>query len=94
MKKINWVKKFTSRKLWMSIASFVSLLVVALGYTENQASQVAALIMAGATVIGYVIGEGLADSSNNSGPSAEDIANALEVKQEYVELDDIDDVET
>lgn len=33
------------------------------GYTENTATQVAALIMAGATVIGYVIGEGLADSS-------------------------------
>lgn len=57
-------KKLTSRKLWMSIASFVSLLVVALGYTENQAAQVAALIMAGATVLGYVIGEGLTDAAH------------------------------
>lgn len=64
MRKIDWVKKLTSRKLWLSIASFVSLLVVALGYTENQAAQVAALIMAGATVIGYTIGEGLTDAAN------------------------------
>lgn len=65
--KIDWKRKLTSRKLWLSVTSFVSLLVVSLGGTENEASQVAALVMAGATVIGYVIGEGLADSSNKSG---------------------------
>lgn len=59
---IDWKRKLTSRKLWMSIASFVSMLLVALNYTESQAAQIAALIMAGATVIGYVLGEGLADS--------------------------------
>lgn len=62
MKK-NIVRKLTSRKLWMSLASFMMNLLVFFGYTENTATQVAALIMAGATVIGYVIGEGLADSS-------------------------------
>ena len=62
MKK-NTVRKLTSRKLWMSFASFMMNLLIFFGYTENTATQVAALIMAGATVIGYVIGEGLADSS-------------------------------
>lgn len=62
MKK-NIVRKLTSRKLWMSFASFTMNLLIFFGYTENTATQVAALIMAGATVIGYVIGEGLADSS-------------------------------
>lgn len=61
---IDWKRKLTSRKLWISIASFVSLLIVALGYSEGTASQVVALIMAGASVIGYVIGEGLADAGN------------------------------
>lgn len=60
----NLKRKLTSRKLWMSIASFVSMLLVSLNYAESEASQVAALIMAGATVIGYVVGEGLADSGN------------------------------
>lgn len=62
--KIDWKRKLTSRKLWVSVASFVSMMVVAFGGAENEASQVAALIMAGATVIAYVIGEGLTDSAN------------------------------
>ena len=62
---IDWKRKLTSRKLWLSVASFVSMLMVALNYTENQAAQIAALIMAGASVIGYVLGEGLADSGNH-----------------------------
>lgn len=55
-------RKLTSRKLWMSIASFVSMVSIALGASESKAAQVSAIIMAGASVIGYVIGEGLADS--------------------------------
>ena len=64
MNKIDWVRKLTSRKFWMSIASFVAMLMVALGQPEATATQVTSLIMAGATVIGYVIGEGLADYGN------------------------------
>ena len=67
MKKIDWIRKLTSRKFWLSVASFVSMLIVALGGAEATATQVTGLIMAGATVIGYVIGEGLADASNVSG---------------------------
>ena len=62
--KIDWQRKLSSRKFWLSVASFVSLLIIALGGAENTATQVSALIMAGATVIGYVIGEGLADAGN------------------------------
>lgn len=65
MKKINWVKKLTSRKLWLSVASFVSMMWVACGGAESEAAQVSAIIMAGATVISYVIGEGLVDSSTS-----------------------------
>ena len=62
--KIDWKRKLTSRKLWLSIASFVSMLVIALNGSEGSAQQISALIMAGATIIGYVIGEGLADANN------------------------------
>ena len=61
---IDWKRKLTSRKLWLSIASFVSMLMIAMGKAESEAAQVAALIMAGATVIGYAIAEGLADAGN------------------------------
>lgn len=60
------IRKLTSRKLWVSVAGFVTLLLVALNFTESEAAQVAALIMAGADVIGYVVGEGLADASNST----------------------------
>lgn len=63
---IDWKRKLTSRKLWLSVASFVSMLLVFLNYSESQAAQVAALIMAGATVIGYAIAEGLADSGDHT----------------------------
>ncbi len=64
MKKIDWKRKLTSRKLWAATASFVSMLIVAMGGAENTATQVTALIMAGASVIAYIIGEGLTDSAN------------------------------
>lgn len=64
MKKIDWVRKLTSRKLWTAVASFVSMMIVATGGTKNVATQVTALIMAGASVVAYIIGEGLTDASN------------------------------
>jgi hypothetical protein len=60
---IDWVRKLTSRKFWVAIASFVALVWVAAGGSESQAAQVTALIMAGATVIGYIMGEGLIDAA-------------------------------
>lgn len=65
--KIDWQRKLTSRKFWVAVTSFASMLTVALGFTEAQASQVAAIIMAGATVVAYIIGEGLADASHANG---------------------------
>ena len=62
------IRKLTSRKLWMSVCAFVSLIAVALGLTENEAAQIAAIIMAGAQVVGYVVG----DAKNNSGDTTEE----------------------
>lgn len=56
-------RKLSSRKLWMAVASFVSMLMIALGQPEATATQVSALIMAGASVVGYIIAEGLADAA-------------------------------
>ena len=69
--KINWLKKITSRKFWVSVASFVSMIMIYFGAAESEAAQVAALIMAGATVIGYLVAEGLADAGN-AGNSTEE----------------------
>lgn len=63
----NWKDKLTSRKFWLSVATFVTMLIIYFtGDTEN-AEKISAIIMAGATVIGYVISEGLTDSANGEG---------------------------
>lgn len=62
--KIDWIRKLTSRKLWVAIASLVSNIIIVCGGTESETVQVTALIMAGATVIGYIFGEGLVDSAS------------------------------
>lgn len=64
MKKIDWTRKLTSRKLWTAVASFVSMMIVVTGGTENTATQVTAIIMAGASVVAYIIGEGLTDAAS------------------------------
>ena len=59
---MDWKRKLTSRKLWMAIAGFVSMLMVFFGSSEAEGAQITALIMAGASVIAYIIGEGLVDA--------------------------------
>jgi hypothetical protein len=61
--KIDWVRKLTSRKFWTAVAEFVTMLIVAFSGDQETATQVAALIMAGAAVVAYIIGEGLADAA-------------------------------
>lgn len=81
MKNINWVRKLTSRKFWTAVASFVSMMIVATGGTENIAAQVTALIMAGASVVAYIIGEGLTDVANTE----KEISIAVEEGEEISE---------
>lgn len=69
---MGWKRKLTSRKFWTSLASFASMLLIYFGAAESQATKVAALIMAGASVIGYTIGEGLADSSDSNATTSND----------------------
>lgn len=66
MKKIDWVSKLTSRKFWAALVGFVTPLLIACGTSESSAAQIAAIIMAGATLIAYIIGEGLVDVNRNN----------------------------
>jgi hypothetical protein len=38
-------------------------MVLAFGGTDNQAAQIVAIIMAGASVVAYIVGEGLVDAA-------------------------------
>ncbi len=65
--KIDWKRKLTSRKLWVAIAGFTAGLVVAFGGSAETADTVSGCILSGAAVVGYIIGEGLADGSHKEG---------------------------
>lgn len=62
--KIDWERKLTSRKLWLAIAGFVTGLILAFDGTAEVAETVSGCIMSGASVIAYIVGEGLTDVAN------------------------------
>lgn len=76
---IDWKRKLTSRKFWAAIAEFVTMLILAFGGQQETAVQVTALIMAGAAVVAYIIGEGLIDAAN---------AGIVEIPEEEVPPDE------
>ena len=47
----------------MSLATFISMMTVAMGGTEDKATQIAALVMAGGSAIAYTLGEGFIDAA-------------------------------
>ena len=61
---IDWKRKLTSRKLWLAVVAFVTPLLLAFGLTENTVTQIAAIIMAGADVLAYILAEGLVDAKS------------------------------
>jgi hypothetical protein len=64
--KFDWnvfVIKLTSRKLWLAVVSFVTLMMTAAGLPDNEIAQAGAVIMAGASVIAYIVAEGLVDAN-------------------------------
>lgn len=69
MNKIDWRKKLASRKLWVAFTGLVTGLVVAFGGSEEAAQTISGCIMSTASVIAYIIGEGLIDCCKTDGGS-------------------------
>ena len=66
MTKEDIIRKLTSRKFWAAIAAFVTALIVTFQGDAETAEKITGLIMAGATVIAYIVGEGLIDAETAS----------------------------
>ena len=64
MKKEDIIRKLTSRKFWVALAGFIAGLIVAFNGSAETAETVSGCIMSGATVIAYILGEGLADAAH------------------------------
>lgn len=62
---IDWKRKLTSRKFWAAVVGFVTPLLLAFGMADAAVTQVTSIIMAGGTLVAYIIAEGLVDANNN-----------------------------
>lgn len=64
---IDWKRKLTSRKFWAAVAGFITGLIVAFGGSEATATQVSGLIMSGASVVAFILGESKIDAAGAAG---------------------------
>ena len=75
---MDWKRKLTSRKFWLAVIGFVTPLLTAFNVAESDITQITAIIMAGATLIAYILAEGFTDAM--SGPiesDSEDIGDLI-----------------
>ena len=62
--KIDWKKKLTSRKLWVAVAGMIAGFVLAFNGSAEVAETVSGCVMSIASVVAYIVGEGLTDAAN------------------------------
>lgn len=62
--KIDWKRKITSRKLWFAVAAFVTMLIIYFTGDAEKAEKISAIIMAGGTVVAYILAEGWTDGKH------------------------------
>lgn len=77
MNKIDWKRKLTSRKLWIAIVGLATGLILAFGGSEETAQTVSGCIMSTASVIAYIVGEGLTDAAHSNSIEPEEKMPAI-----------------
>lgn len=82
MTKQDIIRKLTSRKFWLALAGFIAGLYVALGGDAETAETVSGLIMSGASVLGYLLAEGLTDAAEAGAPEYVGIPVEVETDKE------------
>lgn len=71
--KIEWKRKLSSRKLWMAFGLFVSG-ILSFWLSDEVVAKIVSAIMQGASVIGYIVGEGLVDAAHKTDAAPEPAA--------------------
>ena len=79
-------RKLTSRKFWLALIGFITPILVMYKVPQETIAQVTSIIMAGATLIAYILAEGFTDAMSD-GTVTEDFDIDLET-------DDTEDFET
>lgn len=63
--KVDWKQKLTSRKFWAAVLGFITPILIVFNVPDLTIEQISIIIMGGATLIAYIIGEGLVDANKN-----------------------------
>lgn len=66
MDKTDIVRKLTSRKFWLAVVALVTGLLAAFNVDAGTVEKVSGIIMSGASVVAYIIAEGLVDAENKN----------------------------
>lgn len=74
-------RKLTSRKFWLALIGFVTPVLVMYKVPQETITQVTSIIMAGATLIAYILAEGFTDAMSDTVLPEDDL------------IDDVDDFE-
>ena len=67
----DWSTKLTSRKFWLAIVGFITGLLQYLRVDAERVDKIGNLILMGASVIAYIIAEGLTDAARAKNTDAE-----------------------
>lgn len=61
--KVDWKRKFGSRKLWAAVVGVIVGIAAAFGITENDYAQVVGLVTSAVSVVAYIAGESKIDAA-------------------------------
>lgn len=59
-------RKLTSRKFWLALIGFITPVLTMYKVPQETIAQVTSIIMAGATLIAYILAEGFADALSDT----------------------------
>lgn len=72
---MNWKRKLTSRKFWAAVIGVVISVMVLFGVDSGEQERITAVITSTATLIAYIIGEGMVDGAHTNEENKEDKDN-------------------
>ena len=66
MKKEDIIRKLTSRKFWLALIGFITALLIFFNVDSASVEKITSIIMAGGSLIAYILAEGFADGANKN----------------------------
>ena len=66
MKKEDIIRKLTSRKFWLALIGFITALLIGFNVDSASMEKITSIIMAGGSLIAYILAEGFADGANKN----------------------------